>query len=222
MKSAEGELRGFIINNIDMKREIKFRGKKVDTGEWVYGCLIQRIDCTEIHDGVFTWAIKPETVGQFTGLLDKNGVEIYEGDIVEFTRAQCRGVSRGTQMFVSYQTYCFCGFGFDETMALTKRRAKECFVVGNIYDNPELLTINNKNSMNTEKSNINMDKVYEFWYNECIYESAAQCMSLHRTREGAEKAMERHKKEVADKWGQEGVENFVDMAWGIEERIIEE
>jgi hypothetical protein len=36
-----------------------------------------------------------------------------------------------------------------------------------------------------------MDKVYEFWYNECIYDSDAQCISLHKTREGAEKAMER-------------------------------
>ena len=66
-----------------------------------------------------------------------------------------------------------------------------------------------------------MDKVYEFWYNDDFYESAAQCMSLHRTREGAEKAMERHKKEIADGW--RGVENFpYGMALGIEEWIIEE
>ncbi len=65
-----------------------------------------------------------------------------------------------------------------------------------------------------------MDKVYEFWFNECTYESAAQCMSLHRTREGAEKAMERHKKEIADKWG--GIGTPDDMAWGIEGWIIKE
>ena len=41
-----------------------------------------------------------------------------------------------------------------------------------------------------------MDKVYEFWYNECIYESAAQCMSLHRTQKGAEMAMEYHKNDI--------------------------
>lgn len=62
--------------------------------------------------------------------------------------------------------------------------------------------------------------VYEFWYNECIYESAAQCMSLHKTREGAEKAMERHKKEIADEW--RGISTPVDMRWGVRERIIEE
>ncbi len=65
-----------------------------------------------------------------------------------------------------------------------------------------------------------MDKVYEFWYNECIYESAAQCMSLHRTREGAEKAMERHKKQIADEWERIGIP--YGMRWGVSEWIIEE
>ena len=67
-----------------------------------------------------------------------------------------------------------------------------------------------------------MDKVYEFWYNECIYESAAQCMSLHRTRKGAEKAMERHKKETEDEWERMGLKIPDYMIWGIEERTIEE
>ena len=67
-----------------------------------------------------------------------------------------------------------------------------------------------------------IDKVYEFWFNECIYDSAAQCISLHKTREGAEKAMERHKKETEDEWKRVGLKIPDYMIWGIEERTIEE
>lgn len=69
-------------------REIKFRGRRVDNGEWVEGSLITKITPKEvepvfwttlIHDGALTAVeVDPATVGQFTGLLDKNGREIYE------------------------------------------------------------------------------------------------------------------------------------------------
>ncbi len=65
-----------------------------------------------------------------------------------------------------------------------------------------------------------MDKVYEFWYNECIYESAAQCISLHKTRGGAERAMEFHKKQTEDEW--EGIGIPDSMRWGVSEWTIEE
>ena len=137
-------------------REIKFRGKRIDNGElfygleWVYGDLLQsycddkaHIDNNHCFDLMHIPANKPievekETVGQFTGLLDKNGKEIYEGHIVLCNR-HINDAFDKTTFLICVDEY----FRYQGVSKLGNEISVEEFayaeIIGNIHDNPELL-----------------------------------------------------------------------------------
>lgn len=140
---------------------IKFRGKDIETGKWVYGDLHVLCNRPHIHteQTAYPYAGKRsfvalETIGQFTGLIDKNGKEIYEGDILLWTRKNVHIEGRPLQDFsdkcIVYYDSDKCAFKFRCELRygacvgyldFDDERADESFVevIGNIYDNPELL-----------------------------------------------------------------------------------
>ncbi|MDI9934721.1 YopX family protein [Rhodococcus sp. IEGM 1351] len=125
-------------------REYKFRGKRVDAGEWIYGCLVVNPYETSIcdeNDVTFgRYDVVPETVGQYITLKDKNGAEIYEGDIVSHG-GQWRGaVSFGEfQVFTEDDSYWCLGWMAGDIELDPRGEPLQYIVIGNIYENPELL-----------------------------------------------------------------------------------
>ena len=128
-------------------REILFRGKQADNSEWIVGSLLQDDDGKTYivgyeHRGgidgmidaeLTSWAVIPETVGQYTGLLDKNGTKIFEGDIVDISREEERGVIKWDE-----DTARFIILSDNISADFDNYWGKDLEVIGNIYDNQDL------------------------------------------------------------------------------------
>ena len=152
-------------------REILFRGKRVDNGEWANGNYVEKI---HYYDGSELPCIQvimqkpsvadrfvpcfetelveviPETVGQYTGIKDKNGKMIFEGDIVAFTAEdelwEPRCYNEGTVYFCDGTFWVDCGKDSDDCDVLFSiGHAKLCDeslqIIGNIHDNPMMLEV---------------------------------------------------------------------------------
>lgn len=128
-----------------MNREILFRGKRVDNGEWVVGDLIHRqiwsthLTIIRVSDDCFDhyeeYEVQPETVGQFTGLLDKNCNKIFEGGVVKCYSLEYGYTNKAVYYNQDKARFVLSSLGtdydFDEYITFE--------VIGNIHDNKELL-----------------------------------------------------------------------------------
>lgn len=117
-------------------REILFRGKRVDNGTWAYGDLLHCDDEMEIDSeslGENGGYIIPETVGQYTGLTDKNGTRIFEGDICWFYGGEYYSGSWEHNAIVAITDIT------DDEQIHYLKNAEYCEIIGNVFDNPELL-----------------------------------------------------------------------------------
>lgn len=145
-------------------REIEFRGKRLDNGEWVYGSLFNTIwryhedksrvcyifpdDMIDAIDGdnwedfadvAEDYEVDPDTIGQYTGLKDKNGTKIYEGDVIQLD------TFNPPLFVVDFVEGAFClkqdDYGYYTDIHYVQHAGiNQAENIGNIHDNPKLLS----------------------------------------------------------------------------------
>ncbi len=128
-----------------MAREILFKAKRIDNGEWVYGNYAFTDTNGEQHfifqNKAFEHEVDKDTICQYTGMDDNNGNKIWENDIVE-----CKSLDYHFQSQIEWDSSC-CGFMFQDTknsaVGLDAISVCGCYrkfeIIGNIFDNKELL-----------------------------------------------------------------------------------
>lgn len=131
-----------------MEREILYRGKCVDNGEWVEGYFVKYQPCAseekiiygivpEYASALYLNEIDLSTVGQYTGLTDKNGVKIFEGDVCRFQNVFSSKPHIGVvRYYASAKPISDDG---QYSVDLAECNSEDLEVIGNIHDNPDML-----------------------------------------------------------------------------------
>lgn len=141
-------------------REIIFKAKRIDNGEWVEGYVVHKRGLYFIYDIVNSescrqnnYEIDPETLCQFTGLCDKNGKKIWEGDIISYQRDNddCPFPNKDTKkrfgkvFYQGFRSTFAIGMGRNGSRSINDdlwkyvQNGNRVEVIGNRFDNPELL-----------------------------------------------------------------------------------
>ena len=130
-------------------REILFRGKRTINGDWVYGDFVRGNERKSLRDSIFVYdsetqsfndyEINPSTLGQYTGLKEKNGKRIFDGDIVKVLQGKDKDIAYVGFENGAFMLYPKTGNIYERTLWEYWYNDWDVEVIGNITDNPELL-----------------------------------------------------------------------------------
>ena len=128
-------------------REILFRGKRMDNGDWVYGYYVHigPVSCQrayiipEYASSLYVNEVDPSSFGQYTGLKDKNGKRIFEGDVAKVLQGKDKDIAYVGFENGAFMLYPKTGNIYERTLWEYWYNDWDVEVIGNITDNPELL-----------------------------------------------------------------------------------